>query len=109
LTTSFSKICGQVHDSGYSYDYDNRRLHTAGLVTDVLTPGDRIVDNRAAQENFSLLLAEMGYEVTWNDLRFELADWVWLNHERGRRAYAPSNAFELRFPQPSVIVGGVAP
>jgi 2-polyprenyl-6-hydroxyphenyl methylase/3-demethylubiquinone-9 3-methyltransferase len=54
----------------------------------------------AAQGNFSLELAERGYEVTWNDLRDELAGYVQLKHERGRVDYAPGNVFDLTFGQP---------
>ena len=54
----------------------------------------------AAQGNFSLALAEMGYAVTWNDLRAELADYVRLKHEHGTIEFAPGNAFELQFSVP---------
>ena len=40
----------------------------------------------------------MGYNVTWNDLRSDLADYVRLKHERGEIQYTPGNAFELKFP-----------
>ena len=69
-----------------------------GLLTDVLEPGARVLDLAAAQGNFSLALAEMGYEVTWNDLRAELAEYVRLKHERGQIQFEPGNAFDLKFP-----------
>jgi 2-polyprenyl-3-methyl-5-hydroxy-6-metoxy-1,4-benzoquinol methylase len=68
---------------GYAYAYDQRRRQTLRLLTQVLTPGARILDVAAAQGNFSLMLAEMGYDVTWNDLREDLAAYVQLKHERG--------------------------
>jgi 2-polyprenyl-6-hydroxyphenyl methylase/3-demethylubiquinone-9 3-methyltransferase len=94
------EIYGQVTDLGYFYAYENRRRQALALITEVLAPPARILDIGAAQGNFSLQLAEMGFEVTWNDLRAELADYVRLKHERGSLRFAVGSAFELRFPQP---------
>ena len=94
------EIYGQISDRGYFYAYDNRRRHTIDLLTEVLPPTSRILDIGAAQGNFSLQLAEMGFEVTWNDLRGELADYVRLKHERGTLHFAVGNAFDLQFPEP---------
>ena len=69
---------------------------TLAILGEVLEPGARVLDVAGAQGNFSLALAEMGYRVTWNDLRGELADYVRLKHERGAVEYAPGNMFELR-------------
>ena len=68
------------------------------MLTEVLSPGARILDVGAAQGNFSLALAELGYEVTWNDLRAELADYVPLKYEHGNLSFAPGNAFEIKLP-----------
>ena len=87
-----------MSDRGYFYAYDNRRRHAIALLTEALAPGTRILDIGAAQGNLSLQLAEMGYEVTWNDLRAELAEYVRLKYERGRLHFSPGNAFELQFP-----------
>lgn len=81
----------------YTYAYANRRQHTLELVQKVAPPGAKILDIAAAQGNFSLLLAEMGYEVTWNDLREELVDYVKLKWESGIIQYEPGNFFELNF------------
>lgn len=94
------EIYGQITNRGYAYAYANRRKQTLRLLTRVLTPGARILDIAAAQGNFSLTLAEMGYEVTWNDLRADLAGYAQLKHERGIVHFAPGNAFELGFPSP---------
>lgn len=94
------EIYGEIRNPGYVYAYDNRRRHTLRLLTEVLEPGARILDIAAAQGNFSLALAEMGYKVTWNDLREDLAGYVRLKHERGEIQFAPGNAFELHFSQP---------
>jgi 2-polyprenyl-3-methyl-5-hydroxy-6-metoxy-1,4-benzoquinol methylase len=92
------EVYGEITNRGYAYAYDNRRRHTLRLLTEVLTPGARILDIAAAQGNFSLALAEMGYDVTWNDLREDLADYVKLKHERGKIQFAFGNVFDLSFP-----------
>lgn len=91
------EVFGPITNCGYAYAYQKRRGVTLRLVTEVLPPGARILDVAAAQGNFSLALAEMGYEVTWNDLRAELADYIRM-HERGNLGFAPGNAFELNLP-----------
>jgi 2-polyprenyl-3-methyl-5-hydroxy-6-metoxy-1,4-benzoquinol methylase len=93
-----SEIYGEISDHGYAYAYDSRRRETLRLLTEVLSPGARVLDVAAAQGNFSLALAELGFDVTWNDLRAELADYVRLKHERGKIGFAAGNAFELAFP-----------
>ena len=95
-----SEIYGEISHYGYAYAYENRRQASLQLLTEVLSPGARILDIAAAQGNFSLILAELGFDVTWNDLRPELADYVRLKYERGKITYAAGNAFELSFPAP---------
>jgi 2-polyprenyl-6-hydroxyphenyl methylase/3-demethylubiquinone-9 3-methyltransferase len=92
------EIYSEPRNFGYAYAYENRRRRTLGLITEVLPAGGRILDVAAAQGNFTLSLAEMGYDVTWNDLRFELADYVRMKHESGAISFAPGNVFELQFP-----------
>jgi 2-polyprenyl-3-methyl-5-hydroxy-6-metoxy-1,4-benzoquinol methylase len=94
------EVYGEITNRGYAYAYDGRRRQTLRLLTEVLKPGARLLDIAAAQGNFSLTLAEMGYDVTWNDLREDLADYTKLKHERGKIHFAPGNAFELSFPSP---------
>ena len=91
------EVYGQISHRGYAYAYENRRDQTFRLLTEVLPLGARILDIAAGQGNFSLGLAEMGYDVTWNDLRSELADYIRLKYERGRLQFAPGNAFDLAF------------
>jgi 2-polyprenyl-6-hydroxyphenyl methylase/3-demethylubiquinone-9 3-methyltransferase len=93
-----SEIYGEISHYGYAYAYENRRRETLRLLTEVLSPGARVLDVAAAQGNFSLALAELGFDVTWNDLRAELADYVRLKHERGKIEFAAGNAFDLAFP-----------
>jgi 2-polyprenyl-6-hydroxyphenyl methylase/3-demethylubiquinone-9 3-methyltransferase len=92
-----SEIYGEISHYGYAYAYENRRRETLRLLTDVLPRDARVLDLAAAQGNFSLALAELGFDVTWNDLRHELADYVRLKHERGKIEFAAGNAFELAF------------
>jgi len=93
-----SEIYGEISHYGYAYAYENRRRETLRLLTEVLSPSARVLDVAAAQGNFSLALAELGFDVTWNDLRAELADYVRLKHERGKIEFATGNAFDLAFP-----------
>jgi 2-polyprenyl-6-hydroxyphenyl methylase/3-demethylubiquinone-9 3-methyltransferase len=93
------EVYGQDSNLGYSYAYDARCRHTIDLVIEVLETGARILDIGAAQGNFSLRLAELGFEVTWNDLRGELAEYVRLKYEHGTLRFAVGNAFELNFPE----------
>lgn len=91
------EIYGEVTHLGYAYAYQSRREATLRLVSEVLAPGARILDVAAAQGNFSMALAELGFDVTWNDLREDLAGYVRLKQERGRIEYAPGNVFEVDF------------
>lgn len=92
------EVFGPVTQLGYARAYENRRKRTLKLLAEVIPPGGRVLDIAAAQGNFSLQLAELGYDVTWNDLRAELEGYVRLKHERGTIHYAPGNAFDLQFP-----------
>jgi 2-polyprenyl-3-methyl-5-hydroxy-6-metoxy-1,4-benzoquinol methylase len=91
------EIYGSFNTPGYAYAYSNRRKHTLELIQKVAKPGAKIIDVAAAQGNFSLSLSELGYEVTWNDLREELIDYVKLKWESGIIHYAPGNIFDLDF------------
>ncbi len=94
------EVYGPISHLGYAYAYKSRRRETLRLLTEVLSPGASVLDVAAAQGNFSLALAEMGYAVTWNDRRAELADYVRLKYERGSIRYAPGDAFEVDLPEP---------
>lgn len=91
------EIYGSKERLGYSYAYKNRRRKTLETIQRLVKPGDRILDLAAAQGNFTLALAELGYEMTWNDLRGELVDYVKQKQETGTVNYAVGNAFELNF------------
>lgn len=89
------ELYGERARSGYAYAYAARRRHTLEFVSRAAAPPARVLDVAAGQGNFTLALAELGYEVTWNDLRTELADYVRLKHERGIVHYAPGNVLDL--------------
>ena len=89
------EIYGDLSCYGYAYAYANRSKQTLDLIKKVVPTGGSVLDVAAAQGNFSLMLAEMGYDVTWNDLREELADYVKLKQERGTIHFSPGNVFEL--------------
>lgn len=91
------EIYGGMSSLGYAYAYANRHQQTLKLVQKIANPGAKILDVAAAQGNFTISLAELGYEVTWNDLREELANYVKLKWEYGIIHYAPGNVFELSF------------
>lgn len=82
---------------GYVYAYTYRRKHILDLIKKVAKPGAKVLDVAAAQGNFSLSLAEIGYEVTWNDMREELADYVKLKWEYGNINYIAGDVFTLGF------------
>ncbi|MBD2230092.1 methyltransferase domain-containing protein [Phormidium tenue] len=84
-------------NAAYFYTYRNRRKSILEIIQKVAQPGDKVLDVAAAQGNFSLTLAELGYEVTWNDLREELADYVKQKWEYGSISYAPGNILEQNF------------
>ncbi len=91
------EVYGELDRRGYAYAYAERRRHTLAMVARAAAPPARVLDVAAAQGNFTLALAELGYEVTWNDLRADLADYVRLKYERGIVHYAPGNVLELGF------------
>ena len=86
---------GNRTSPGYTNAYRNRFQIAIDLVAASAPPPARVLDLAAAQGNFSLKLAEMGYDVVWNDLRAELADYVKLKYESGTVTYQPGNIFEL--------------
>jgi 2-polyprenyl-6-hydroxyphenyl methylase/3-demethylubiquinone-9 3-methyltransferase len=94
------EVYGQIRNRGYAYAYAERQQQTLQMVRRSVPAGARLLDIAAAQGNFTLALAEEGYDVTWNDLRGDLVDYVKLKHQQGQVSYAPGNAFELQFAQP---------
>jgi 2-polyprenyl-6-hydroxyphenyl methylase/3-demethylubiquinone-9 3-methyltransferase len=93
----FRAIPGGYADAkrGYARAYRNRLRVTLDAIRRVAPPGSSILDVAAGQGNFSLALAELGYQVTWNDRLAELAGYVQLKYERGSIRYAPGDVFDL--------------
>lgn len=98
------EIYGDRSNPGHTRAYQTRARHLLEMAATVLAPGARVLDIAAAQGNYTLWLAERGYDVTWNDLRSDLEGYVRLKWEHGTVRYAPGNAFELRFPAPFDLV-----
>lgn len=86
---------GDPSNLGYTYAYQGRFNKSINAVKKYVPNNSQIIDIAAAQGNFSLRLAELGYVVTWNDLRAELVDYVKLKHETGNINYLAGNCFEL--------------
>lgn len=89
------EMFGEVRDVGYVNAYLTRYHRTLAAVRRVAAPGSTVLDVAAAQGNFSLALAEEGYQVTWNDLREDLIGYVQLKDETGELRFAPGNVFDL--------------
>ena len=91
------EVFGEIRNYGYAYAYQRRLRDTLKLVQSIASPPATVLDVAAGAGNFALRLAELGYTVTWNDLRADLAEYVRLKQERGTVNLAPGNAFELGF------------
>lgn len=89
------ELHGREARGGYARAYKERRKRTLALVEKYAPPPGLILDIAAGQGNFSLALAERGYDVTWNDLRADLAEYVEHKREQGTITYLPGNAFDL--------------
>jgi 2-polyprenyl-6-hydroxyphenyl methylase/3-demethylubiquinone-9 3-methyltransferase len=80
---------------GYRRAYRNRVARTMDAVLRTTPPGARVLDLAAGQGNLSIMLAELGYRVAWNDLREDLAGYVRLKTDRTDIEFLPGNLFEL--------------
>lgn len=94
------EVYGEISRSGYAYAYQARRDAALALVGEAVPPGARILDVAAAQGNFTIALAERGYDVAWNDLRADLAGYVEQKRERGTVRYAPGNVLDFACDRP---------
>src|SRR5258706_5833085 len=86
---------GSKNNPGYRYAYQQRFQQIIKNVQELLPIGSSVLDIAAAQGNFSLTLAELGYHVTWNDLREQLVGYVKLKYEQGIVDYFAGNAFAI--------------
>ncbi len=93
----------------YAESYRHRREVTLRLFHEFARGPARVLDVAAAQGNFSLALAELGYDVTWNDLREDLADYVRLkgsSEALKRLTFCPGNFLDLDAPLFDVVLAG---
>lgn len=91
------EIYGLNNRCGHFFSYTTRMGKVLDLIQQVIPPNAKVLDIAAAQGNYSLSLAELGYDVTWNDIRSELADYVKLKYEHGTIHFAPGNILEIDF------------
>jgi 2-polyprenyl-6-hydroxyphenyl methylase/3-demethylubiquinone-9 3-methyltransferase len=89
------EIGGSRRDLGYSYQYQIRREWSLRSIQELVPVGGTILDVAGGSGNFALPLSEMGYHVTWNDLRSELAGFVKLKYEFGEVEFASGNIFDF--------------
>lgn len=97
------EVYGDISCRGYAFAYQNRQRHTFDLLRKYASPPARVLDVAAAQGNFSIILSEMGYSVTWNDLREDMIPYVRMKAER-EIEFCPGNVFDLEFKEPFDVV-----
>ena len=91
------EIYGELKTNGYAYAYRNRFDHTLALCKSTTNQNARVLDVAAGQGNFSLSLAEMGFNVMWNDIQTDLIEYVKLKYDYGKIKYTPGNILDLKF------------
>jgi 2-polyprenyl-3-methyl-5-hydroxy-6-metoxy-1,4-benzoquinol methylase len=89
------ELWGSRRDLGYSYQYRNRRDWILEAAEKLVPAGGSILDIAGASGNFTLPLAEKGFDLTWNDLRPEMIELVQRKYEFGKVTFSPGNIFEL--------------
>ena len=70
------EIWGKEDYSGYVSGYKNRQKMALSALQKHTPAKGKVLDLAAAQGNFSIAAAQLGYQVTWNDLRDDLIDYV---------------------------------
>jgi 2-polyprenyl-6-hydroxyphenyl methylase/3-demethylubiquinone-9 3-methyltransferase len=76
--------------------YQRRLKRTIELVRKYVRCPARVLDLGAAEGNFSLLLAQNGYQVTWNDYIASREGYVRLKITDENIDFLPGNVFELQ-------------
>lgn len=90
--------------SGYARAYQARSAATLRLLARVAPPGSSVLDVAGGQGNFSIRLADLGYEVTWNDLRADLVEYIKQKTDAHNIRFRPGNILEQRFEQPFDVI-----
>lgn len=98
------EVADEKPRSGYSLAYKRRQQMALDSVQDIARPGERVLDIAAGQGNFTLMLAESGYRVTWNDIREDLAGYARLKHEHGEVDFLPGNIYDIEPDAPFDVV-----
>ncbi|MCW5746560.1 MAG: methyltransferase domain-containing protein [Alphaproteobacteria bacterium] len=80
---------------GYRRAYHYRVGRALDAILQHVPAGARVLDLAAAQGNLSIMLAELGYRVTWNDLRDDLIGYVRLKTDRTDIDFLPGDLFGL--------------
>ncbi|HJQ59617.1 MAG TPA: methyltransferase domain-containing protein [Vineibacter sp.] len=80
---------------GYRRAFYYRVKRALDAVLRHAAPGSRVLDVGAAQGNVSIMLAELGYRVTWNDHRDDLVDYVRLKTDRTDIDFLPGDLLKL--------------
>ena len=89
------EVFGDGGDRHRTMQYQNRLRRVLDAVDRYAKAGAKILDIAAAQGNYTLLLAEKGYDVTWNDIRAELVPYVQAKYEHGTVAYKAGNVLDM--------------
>jgi len=90
------EIGGDNFNPGYAVMYDQRRRATLEALVSLTPAGGSVLDLAAAGGNFSIASARLGYDVTWNDLREEMVDYVKSKVPDGvELKYVPKNILEM--------------
>ena len=91
------EVYGERPKLGYSLLYKLRSSIIIKSISRYLQRGSSILEIAAAQGNFSIRLSDMGYMVTWNDIRTDLIGYVKLKDELGGISFVPGNCLEVKF------------
>jgi len=93
-STSFPRRTDQ--EAFQAWRHYQRRFHrTIDLVAKYCDPPASVLDIGAAEGNFALTLARMGYKVTWNDILGSRAGYVRLKMTDELMGFAPGNILEM--------------
>lgn len=93
-----AEIWDEAGNLGYRYAYQQRFRRSIAALRMAAPPPASVIDVAGASGNFSLRLAELGYDVVWCDLRSEFVDYIKLKHESGKIEFLSENVFDLDFP-----------
>ena len=91
------EVYGERPKLGYSLFYKLRSSIIIQSISQYLERNSSILEIAATQGNFCIRFSEMGYTVTWNDIRADLIGYVKLKDELGEIGFVPGNCLEVKF------------